>query len=65
MSRGTTVDDVDSATQQSPSQTRTFNPSQTGHSTISHKHQLVESSPLLQPLVMQFSVVLQVSFLYL
>ncbi|XP_075226335.1 transmembrane protein KIAA1109 homolog tweek [Lycorma delicatula] len=58
MSRGTTVDDVDSATQQSPGQTRVFNPLQRSHTT-SHKHQIVESSPLLQPLVMQFSVVLQ------
>ncbi|RZF34324.1 hypothetical protein LSTR_LSTR014429 [Laodelphax striatellus] len=56
MSRGTTVDDVDSATQQSPGQARVFNPTST-HTSV--KHQLVEPNPLLQPLVMTFNVVLQ------
>ncbi|XP_039287951.1 LOW QUALITY PROTEIN: transmembrane protein KIAA1109 [Nilaparvata lugens] len=56
MSRGTTVDDVDSATQQSPGQARVFNPAST-HTSV--KHQMVEPNPLLQPLVMTFNVVLQ------
>lgn len=54
MSRGTTVDDVDSAPQQSPGQT---------HADSTHaapRHHLVEPNLLLQPLVMQFSVILQV-----
>lgn len=59
MSRGTTVDDVDSAPQQSPGQT---------HADSTHaapRHQLVEPNLLLQPLVMQFSVILQVGrFIY-
>ncbi|XP_046668210.1 transmembrane protein KIAA1109 homolog isoform X3 [Homalodisca vitripennis] len=53
MSRGTTVDDVDSAPQQSPGQT------QTAAAPEPPRHQLIEPNLLLQPLVMQFSVVLQ------
>ncbi|XP_054257192.1 bridge-like lipid transfer protein family member 1 [Macrosteles quadrilineatus] len=52
MSRGTTVDEVDSAPQHSPGHSHTVMPE-------THRHHLTEPNMLLQPLVMQFSVVLQ------
>uniref|UniRef100_A0A1B6DJ95 Bridge-like lipid transfer protein family member 1 C-terminal domain-containing protein n=2 Tax=Clastoptera arizonana TaxID=38151 RepID=A0A1B6DJ95_9HEMI len=54
MSRGTTVDDVDTATQHSPGQVHTST-TNAGPS----KQQPTETSILLQPLVMQFNIVLQ------
>lgn len=55
MSRGTTVDDVDTATQHSPGQTHT-----SATNAGPPKHHATETSILLQPLVMQFNIVLQV-----
>ena len=55
MSRGTTVDDVDVAMQHSPGQNHTK-----ANTSVPCKQYLPETNALLQPLVMQFSVVLQV-----